>query len=162
MVPCSICQPRNERLRPSHLWLLATIIMQIQTLGNKVNEIYTDFGQRVGMLVYNIDAFLPDSRASLYAAELPGEKGIESIQMVFGPLDAGTCQNSREALLVDVDCVFDQSEIDVGNLEYIEGKIALEDTCPISVSVSPKFKLGVLAMKTYRTRLEITSDRAFK
>jgi hypothetical protein len=116
------------------LWLLATIIMQIQTLGNEVGEVYTDFGQRVGMLMYDIDAFLPDSRASLYAAELPGEKGIESVQVVFGPLDAGTCHNSREALLIDVECVFDQGEIDVGNLEYIEGEITLEDTCPRSVS----------------------------
>lgn len=107
--------------------------MQIQTLGNKVGEVYTDFGQGVGMLMYNIDAFLPDSRASLYAAELPGEKRIESVQVVFGPLDARTCHNRREALLVDVKCIFDQGEIDVGNLEYIEGEITLEDTCPRSV-----------------------------
>jgi hypothetical protein len=94
------------------------------------------------MLTHDIDAFLPDSRAALDAAELAGEKGVKSVQVEFGPLDAGTGHNRREALLVDANCVFYQGEIDVGNLEYVEGEITLEDTCPRSPSVSPGFKLA--------------------
>ena len=46
--------------------------------------------------------------------------------MFLGPLDAGGHEDLREAFLVDVYCVFDDGEVDVGDLEDVVGEVAFE------------------------------------
>jgi hypothetical protein len=41
-----------------------------------------------------------------------------------------------EAFLVDIDGVLDDSEVDIGDLKYVVGKVAFEDALPIATSVN--------------------------
>lgn len=56
--------------------------------------------------------------------------------MCLCPSDAGTGHDAGEALLVDADGVFDQGEVDEGDLEDVEWEVTLEDTGPVWVQVS--------------------------
>ena len=46
--------------------------------------------------------------------------------MFLRPLDAGGHEDLGETLLIDVDCVFDDGEVDVGDLEDVVGEVAFE------------------------------------
>lgn len=81
--------------------------------------------------MHDVETFLPDRSAPLYAAELAAEQIIKSVKVRLRPPDAGTGHHAGEALLVDADGVLDQGEVDERDLEDVEWEITLEDTCPI-------------------------------
>lgn len=86
--------------------------------------------------MYNVKTFVPDGSTPLHTAELAAEEGIESVEVRLCPSDAGTGHHAWEALLVDADRVFDQGEVDEGDLEDVEWEITLEDAGSIrSVSI---------------------------
>lgn len=77
--------------------------------------------------MYDIHTLLPDGSAALDAAELAGEKRVEAVEVLFGPFDTGASHYGGETLLVDTDGVFDEAEVDVGDLEDVEGEVSFED-----------------------------------
>lgn len=87
------------------------------------------------MLIHNLHALLPHARAALYAAELADQQGIVPVQMLLGPLDAGARHHGRETPLVDADRILDECEVDEGDLEDVERKIAFEDTLSVATTL---------------------------
>ncbi len=51
--------------------------------------------------------------------------------MLLGPFDAGRHENLRKAGLVDADGVFDDGEVDEGDLEDVVREVAFEYACSI-------------------------------
>lgn len=99
--------------------IVVTIATRIQILRNQVRKINPDLIQKLGMLMYNAHALLPDAGTAFDTVQLPCKELVEVIQVSLGPLDAGACHERREALLVDTDRVFDETEVDEGNLEDV-------------------------------------------
>lgn len=75
----------------------------------------------------DIHALIPHAGAALDAAKLARQDGIEAVEVLLGPLDAGGGHERGETLLVDGDGVFDDGEVDEGDLEDVEGEVAFED-----------------------------------
>lgn len=84
--------------------------------------------------MHDVDAFLPHGCPPLHGAELPREERVEAVEVLLGPFDAGAGHHGGEALLVDADGVFDEGEIDVGDLENVEREVAFEDAATRRVS----------------------------
>lgn len=63
------------------------------------------------MLVDDADAFIPCSCSWLYAAQLPGQDGVEPVEMLLCPFDTSARHQGGETLLVDVDGVLEDGEI---------------------------------------------------
>ena len=80
------------------------------------------------MLVHNIQTFLPDRCTALHAAELSIEEGIEAVEMMLRPANAGAAHCAGEALLIGSDGILDKIEVDVGDLEDVERQVAFEYT----------------------------------
>jgi hypothetical protein len=85
------------------------------------------------MLMRQIHTLCPDLAILLYTTELPLEDYVELINVLLRPLDAGGHELLREALLEHVDRVLDDGKVDEGDLEDIDGDIALEDALPVTV-----------------------------
>lgn len=111
------------------------------------------------MFVHDIETFLPDRGAALHAAQLAAEQGIEAIQVMLGPANAGAGHHACEALLVDTDSVLDKIEVNEGDLKDVERKIALENTCPVE---EVRIYTMCVLLETYRMRFAITSDRTLR
>jgi hypothetical protein len=79
------------------------------------------------MIIDNLNTLLPDLRGRLDAAQLPGQNGVEVVEMRLGPSDAGAAHGRREALLEGANGVAEEGEEDKGDLEDIEGEIAFEE-----------------------------------
>lgn len=86
--------------------------------------------------MYDVDAFLPDRGPALHGAELSREKRVETVEVLLGPFDTGAGHYGGEALLVDADSVFDEGEVDVGDLEDVLGEVAFEDAATEWVSIA--------------------------
>lgn len=84
--------------------------------------------------MHNVDAFLPHGCPALHGAELSGEERVEAVEVLFGPFDAGAGHYGGEALLVDADGMFDEGEVNVGDLENVLGEVAFEDAATGQVS----------------------------
>ena len=76
--------------------------------------------------MHNINTLLPHGCAPLDAAELAGEEFVEAIEVLFGPLDTGARHHGRETLLVNANGVLNETEIDEGDLKYVERKISFK------------------------------------
>jgi hypothetical protein len=59
-------------------------------------------------------------------AQLPFQNPIKIINMFFGPLDACRHHNHRETGLVYHGCVFDDCEVDKGDLIDVEVEVTFE------------------------------------
>lgn len=81
-----------------------------------------------------VHALLPDGRVPIHAAQLSIQQDIERIDMLFRPLDARGHEHLWEALLVNIHSVFNDGEVNVGYLEDVLWKVALEYTLSITVS----------------------------
>lgn len=103
------------------------IILQPQPPPDQPLKIDPDLGQLLRLLVHDVHALVPHAGAALDAAELARQDGVEAVEVLFRPLDAGRGHGRREALLVDADGVFDHGEVDEGDLEDVEGEVAFED-----------------------------------
>lgn len=112
------------------------IALFLQAPGHEIRKVDPDLSEHIGMLMHNVQAFLPDGSAALHTAKLPSQHSIESIQVELGPADTGTAHHTREALLVDADGVFDETEVDEGDLEDVERQITLKDAGPVGRQVS--------------------------
>lgn len=139
----------------------ARIALFLQAPGHKIREVDPDLAEHVGMLMHNFQTFLPDGSAALHTAKLPSQDGIESIQVELSPADTGTAHHTRETLLVDADGVFDETEVDEGDLEDVEREITLEDAGPVEMKVSGRIN-RCDGSNTYRMRATTTSERACK
>jgi hypothetical protein len=64
------------------------------------------------MLQRLLHTLVPQGAASFYATKLSGQDGVECVHVLLCPLDARRHEDLREALLVDVDGVFDDGEVD--------------------------------------------------
>lgn len=91
-----------------------------QSTSYQICEIDTHFNQESDMIVYNIEAFLPNRCATLHAAELSAEQSIEPVEVMLRPANAGAAHYARETLLIDTDGVLDQGKVDVGDLEDVK------------------------------------------
>jgi hypothetical protein len=107
------------------------LVLILQPPSHEISEINTDLGQQGSVFMHDVKTFVPDRSAPLDAAELAAEQCIEAVEVCLRPSDAGTGHHAWEALLVDADGVFDQGEVDEGDLEDVEWEITLEDTGPI-------------------------------
>lgn len=108
--------PRLSKLRSP--W---PIILHLnETPLNQITKIDSNLGQQRRLLVKGIHAFLPNRRSALYTTQLPDKDGIELIQMLLCPFDAGAGHHGREALLVYTDGVFHKGEVDEGDLENVQ------------------------------------------
>jgi hypothetical protein len=63
---------------------------------------------------------LPSITLPWHRAQLPFKQLIESIDVFLGPFDASAHHDHGEAALVDQGGIFDQGEIDEGNLVDVE------------------------------------------
>lgn len=62
--------------------------------------------------------------------------------MFLGPFDARRHHDHGEAALVDQGCVFDDREVDIGDLVNVEMKIPFEDALPFTIMVSTRMTTG--------------------
>lgn len=99
--------------------MLVFLARKLQTLRHEIVKVHSHLVQESRLLVDNVNAFLPDSGATLHTAELACEQRVKAVEMVRGPFDAGASHDRGEALLVDADGVLDKGEIDEGNLEDV-------------------------------------------
>lgn len=79
------------------------------------------------MFMRLIHAVFPHLCVLTYATQLSSQEHIKLIDMLFGPLDARRHEYLREALLVDVDCVLDDGEVNIGDLEDVVRKVAFKN-----------------------------------
>lgn len=92
--------------------------------------------------MHNVEAFLPNRRATLHAAKLSTEESIESVEVMLSPANARATHYARETLLIDTDGVLDQGKVDVGDLEDVKRQITLEDTSPTKRSQRANISLS--------------------
>lgn len=97
---------------------------------HQVREVNTNLRKHAGMLMHNLEAFLPDRGAALYAAQLSAEQTVETIQVMLGPANTGAGHHAGEALLIDANGVFNQGEIDKRDLENVKRKVTLKYASP--------------------------------
>jgi hypothetical protein len=120
---------RSQLTRLNSPQPILTLIFQPSS--HEVGEINTDLVQQGSVFVHNVKTFMPDRSAPLNTTKLTAEQGIEAVEVCLRPSDARTGHHAGEALLVDADGVFDQGEVDEGDLEDVKWQITLKDTGPI-------------------------------
>lgn len=82
------------------------------------------------MLFRLIHALLKSGTTSFSAAQLSGKNDIESVNLFLGPLDARTHEQRWETGLKSRDSVFDDGEVDKGQLPDVLMQVAFENALP--------------------------------
>jgi hypothetical protein len=82
------------------------------------------------VIVRNKHAFVPQIATLVYTAQLPLQQGVKLVDVLLCPLDARGHELLGKALLEHVDGVFDDGEVNVGDLEDVVGQIAFENALP--------------------------------
>lgn len=102
----------------------------VECASHQVREVNTNLRKHAGMLMHNLEAFLPDRGAALYAAQLAAEQSVETIQVMLGPANTGAGHHAGKTLLIDADGVLDQGEIDKRDLKNVKREVTLKYACP--------------------------------
>ena len=99
------------------------------------------------VLMRLVHALLPYLAPRLRPAELPSQYDVESLHLSLGPPDTGAHHDWRKARLEAEDRVADDHEVDIGNLPDVPREVALEDTLPVSDSVSLRARTFFVLMR---------------
>jgi len=97
------------------------LLQHIHPLPNKLRKVKPNIPQHRRMVMRLLHTFLPKRAILIDATQLPRQDDVEIINMLFRPLHASRHKNLREALLVYVNGVFDDGEVDEGDLEDVVG-----------------------------------------
>ena len=101
-------------------------------LANQVAKVQANLGEQAGVLLGRVHAPRPSLAVLLLAAELPGEDGVEGVDLLLGPLDTRAHHGGREAGLEAADRVADDGEVDKRDFPDVLVQVALEDALPVS------------------------------
>jgi hypothetical protein len=93
----------------------------------QIFEIQTRFRQHVGMYVSTLHTLFPRIAVFGNTTELPFEDTIEIVHMFLCPFDASGHHGHGKAALVDERSVFDNGEVDEGDLVDVEMEVSFEN-----------------------------------
>jgi hypothetical protein len=86
------------------------------------------------MLFRLVHTLIISGTTSFGAAQLSGKNDIESVNLFLGPLDACTHEQRWKTGLKCRDSVFDDGEVDKGQLPNVLMQVALENALPSTVN----------------------------
>lgn len=93
---------------------------------DQVTKVKTHIRHHARMLPRSAHTVPPRLAPLSHAAELLRQQVVELIEPLFGPFHARGHHDGGEAFLESGDCVFDEGEVDVGELEDVVAEVAGE------------------------------------
>lgn len=94
---------------------------------NHILEVQSSLGQHLAMNQRPLHALLIHIPVFRDTAQLPLQNSVEPVHMLFSPLDTRRHHDHGKTLLVDQSGVFDDVEVDEGDLIDVQVEIALEN-----------------------------------